>query len=162
MILGGYSLRKLEKFRKIHYKPIVFWWNRTYGIPEHVFLGYNFYMSGKSKIWILRKFDDLPKLPFECLGMVIMKRIKPGVWKPTTNAIQIFGKYATKNFIELNKEEAKAFMAGEVIRREFNVKKNGYVIVKFNGIPLGCGLYVNGILYSQIPKNRRIRVWKPS
>jgi NOL1/NOP2/fmu family ribosome biogenesis protein len=76
-------------------------------------------------------------------------------WKPTTSALQVFGKYATRNFISLEEEEARSFLAGESQSQEGNVEP-GYIVVFYKEEVLGCALYSKGILHSQLPKELRI------
>jgi hypothetical protein len=79
-------------------------------MPEETFEGYRFYRKASS-IWVISE-ADLPNLSYEALGMRMIS-LKDRPWKPTTCALQIFGRYATKNVVHLNEEQAKAFLAGE-------------------------------------------------
>lgn len=139
-------------------QEILAWWAERFGVPEEVFEPYDFFATGKGTIWALRRSERAPGgikgLRYEALGMVIMRRRKLG-WKPTTNAIQVFGRYAKKNVVELNEAQMRAFVAGEAVRGPFPGIEEGYVIVRYRGVPLGCGLYRRGMLISQVPKVRR-------
>jgi len=142
-------------FRKADRREVVSWWVERFGVPEEVFEPYEFYMKGRGTIWALRRTDKLPEgLKFEALGMVIMRKGKLG-WKPTTNAIQVFGRHARKNVVELDEQQMRAFVAGETINGPFEGLEEGYVVVRHKGVPLGCGLYRHGRLFSQVPKIRR-------
>ena len=142
-------------FRKANRREVIKWWAERFGIPEEVLEPYEFYLKGKGTIWALRRTDRLPiGLRFEALGMVIMRKSKLG-WKPTTNAIQVFGRYARKNVVELSEAQMRAFVAGEAIDGPFKGLEEGYVVVRYKGVPLGCGLYRRGRLISQVPKVRR-------
>jgi NOL1/NOP2/fmu family ribosome biogenesis protein len=127
-------------------------WQERFGISEQAFSGYRFFKKAQS-IWAISDVD-LPALSYEAIGMRIMN-CKDRPWKPTTSALQIFGRYATKNIIHLNGEEATIFLEGgsQVFESECEI---GYVVVFYRGDVLGCGLYSHGKLVSQIPKERRM------
>jgi len=139
-------------------REVVAWWAERFCVPEEVFEPYEFFITGKGTIWALRRSERAPRgvegLRYEALGMVIMRKGKLG-WKPTTNAIQVFGRYARKNVVELGEAQMRAFVAGEAVRGPFPGLEEGYVVVCYRGIPLGCGLYRRGVLLSQVPKVRR-------
>ncbi len=127
-------------------------WQERFGFSDQAFAGCKFFRKSNS-IWVINDVD-LPALSYESLGMRIMS-CKDRPWKPTTSALQIFGRYATKNIIHLNREEAMIFLEGgsQPIESEC---ENGYVVVFYRGDVLGCGLYSHGKLVSQIPKERRM------
>jgi len=127
-------------------------WQDRFGISEQAFAGCKFFRKAQS-IWAISDVD-LPKISYETIGMRIMS-CKDRPWKPTTSALQIFGRYATKNLIHLNQEEAMIFLEGssQVFESECEI---GYVVVFYRGDVLGCGLYSHGKLVSQIPKERRM------
>ena len=145
----------MVEFRKADRKEVISWWAKRFGIPEEVFEPYEFFVRGRNTIWALRRSDKTPwGLRFEALGMVIMRRGKLG-WKPTTNAIQVFGRHATRNVVDLDEEQMRTFVAGGTIRGPFPGLEEGYVIARYRGVPLGCGLYTHGVLKSQVPKIKR-------
>ena len=76
-------------------------------------------------------------------------------WRPTTCALQVFGKYATKNVIHLDADQARSFIAGDSQILDSGALP-GYVAVFYTGEVLGCGLYSHGRLISQLPKEGRI------
>jgi NOL1/NOP2/fmu family ribosome biogenesis protein len=81
--------------------------------------------------------------------------LKDRPWKPTTSALQVFGRHAKKNVVHLCEEEGRAFLAGSSLYLETDCQP-GYVVVFYRGEVLGCGLYSRGTLVSQIPKDRRV------
>jgi NOL1/NOP2/fmu family ribosome biogenesis protein len=143
-------------------------WRSRFGIEEDAFKGYKFYRKAQS-IWVISE-ADLPKISYEALGLRMIS-LKDRPWKPTTCALQMFGKSATKNVIHLNEEQARRFLAGETSGLEAECEAEykpeyepeykpecepGYVIVFYRGDILGCGLYSRGKLSSQLPKERRM------
>jgi len=96
----------------------------------------------------------LPRLSYEAIGMRIMN-LKDRPWKPTTSALQVFGRHATRNLIHLDSANSRSFMEGKTLAIESD-SESGYVVVFYRGEVLGCGLYSHGKLVSQIPKERRM------
>ncbi|OPY51896.1 MAG: hypothetical protein A4E49_02057 [Methanosaeta sp. PtaU1.Bin112] len=127
-------------------------WQERFGISEQAFSSCRFFRKANS-IWAIGDVD-LPALSYEAIGMRIIS-CKDRPWKPTTSALQVFGRYATKNAMNLNKQEAMIFLEGgsQVIESGCDA---GYVVVFYRGDILGCGLYSHGKLISQLPKERRI------
>ncbi len=77
--------------------------------------------------------------------------------KPSTTFLQLFGSLATKNTIELEKEDALKFATRQNIETKQDAE-TGYVILKYNGAALGCGFYKEGKIENLFPKQRKIRV----
>lgn len=144
--------RRGSLFEPMGKEEVVALLHSRFGIPGDAFEGCRFYRKAKS-IWVISD-EDLPNLSYEALGLRMIS-LKDRPWKPTTCALQIFGKYATKNVVYLNDCQAKAFLAGESQPLEAECEP-GYVVVFYRGDVLGCGLYSRGALASQLPKERRI------
>lgn len=148
-------------------------WQARFGIPEEVFSGLTFFKRGRM-VWA---FSETMVPPFVCetVGLRIMS-MREHPWKPTTYALQLWGRFATKNIVELDDSETRTFFAGETVQllaerenaahssrfvstAQFNIidsLETGYVIAAHRGAILGCGLYSRGRLISQLPKERRI------
>ncbi|WP_435067197.1 DUF7122 family protein [Haloplanus sp. C73] len=132
------------------------WWDERFGIPPETFEGYTFWEKGAGKVWIFAA--DLPSpTDVEGLGMTFL-RTRQEHWKPTTNAVQRFGSLATRNVIELDSDDAAAFLAGDDVDPEWDGDW-GYLVVAHEVAgalePIGVGLYVHDELRSVIPKGRR-------
>jgi len=131
-------------------------WHSRFAISSEVFSGYSFFRKANS-IWAMTR-AELPRLSYEAIGMRIMN-CKDRPWKPTTSALQVFGKHATKNLIHLQADSARIFLEGKSQEIGEDSTMNcepGYVVVFYRGEVLGCGLYSHGKLVSQIPKDRRM------
>jgi NOL1/NOP2/fmu family ribosome biogenesis protein len=137
-------------------EAVLDWWNERYGVPPETFAEYSFWEKGAGKVWAFFGETDSPTA-IEALGITFL-RTRQEHWKPTTDAVQRFGRHATKNVIELSREEAGRFVAGEDQRVEWGGDW-GYLIAAHDLAgerePLGVGLYLHGELRSQIPKGRR-------
>jgi NOL1/NOP2/fmu family ribosome biogenesis protein len=148
------SSRTKEVFEPLEYEEVVKMWQSRFAVAEDAFEGCRFYKKAQS-VWVCSD-ADLPRLRYEAIGMRMMS-LKDRPWKPTTCALQIFGKHATKNVLHLSPDQAAAFMAGETQDVSLDPEPEaGYVVVFYNGRVLGCGLYSRGRLISQIPRERRI------
>ncbi|USZ68976.1 hypothetical protein NGM10_04370 [Halorussus salilacus] len=137
-------------------EEVLDWWDQRFGIPPETFEGYSFWEKGKGKIWILRGDLESP-VGVEALGMKFL-RTRQEHWKPTMNAVQRFGRGATRNVIELTREQARRFARGETQELEWDGDW-GYLVAahEFAGEPepLGVGLYIHGELQSPVPKGRQ-------
>lgn len=157
--LSPSSSRTKGAFEPLDQGEVIDMWRSRFGTPEDIFEGYSFYRKAHS-IWVCSN-TALPRLSYETIGLRMIS-LNDLPWKPTTCALQIFGKHATKNVLHLNSEQAKAFMAGEgqIIISNFEPNTEltpGYVVVFYRGEVLGCGLYAReGKLISQLPKERRM------
>ena len=135
---------------------IVGLWQDRFGILVQIFDSFCFYRRAQN-VWA---FSDavLPTLRYEAIGLRMMN-FKEEPWKPTSCALQVFGRHSTKNAVHLTGEQSGIFFAGmsQVLETKLEAKiEPGYVVVFYNGDVLGCGLYSHGKLVSQIPKECRI------
>ena len=138
-------------------REVLGWWDERFGIAPGTFEGSTFWEKGAGKIWILA--DDAPSpIEVEGLGMTFL-RTRQEHWKPTTNAVQRFGRRATRNVIALTREEAERFVRGE--DQELDWEGDwGYLIATHELAgepePLGVGLYLHDELRSVVPKGRQL------
>ncbi len=78
---------------------------------------------------------------------------KQDKFKPTTNLLQVFGKHASKNVVEIDEGEKEKYIRGFDLEKEI---EEGYVILKCKKDILGCGLYRDKRIKNQIPKAKII------
>ncbi|EMA43282.1 DUF7122 family protein [Halococcus saccharolyticus] len=137
-------------------EAVLEFWDERYGIDSTVFADYTFWEKGSRKLWAFRGEIDSP-IAIESLGITFL-RTRQEHWKPTTDAVQRFGRHASRNVLTLSREAARRFVAGEDQEIEWDGDW-GYLIVAHDLAgarePLGVGLYLHGELRSQIPKGRR-------
>ena len=141
-------------------KEFVKYLEERFGIEKSAFSGFTFHETSE-KIYIFSA--DIPQKNLDGLRIVqtgiVAGRIfdKGGKFKPTTNLLQIFGKFATKNIVQLSEKEKEDFVRGlDIDNKAADGVENGYVIVKFGVDTLGCGIYSDGSIKNQIPKARRM------
>lgn len=137
-------------------QEVLDWWEERFDVPPSTFDEYTFWEKGAGKVWILHG-DVTSPTEIEALGLKFL-RTRQEHWKPTTNAAQRFSEAATKNVIELPREQAERFVQGEDQELDWGGDW-GYLIAAHELAgerePLGVGLYVHGELRSHVPKGRR-------
>lgn len=69
--------------------------------------------------------------------------------------MQILGKSAVKNRIEVNGEQVKRLINGSSIEVDAEVE-DGFVLIVWQGFVLGVGFYKKPVLKSHIPKFRPV------
>lgn len=82
-------------------------------------------------------------------------RLFPHSVKPTTFAMQLVGRHATRNVIDVGDEQVKALINGGVIDVESDASA-GFVLIRWRGFVAGVGLYRRPRLKSQIPRFRPV------
>ncbi|MEO0265676.1 MAG: hypothetical protein ABIM43_03570 [candidate division WOR-3 bacterium] len=124
-----------------------------FGIEETIFEKYH--LSEKGDVWITSKEAASVQLPGTSrVGIRLIRVFKDG-YKLTTAGIQLFGKFATKNVVEINEDKVRDYLEGKDLNvGELNCDE-GQVIVKCGEDFLGSGLYMKGKIKNQLPKGRR-------
>lgn len=82
-------------------------------------------------------------------------RIFPHSIKPTTFAMQVLGRAATANRIEVDEQQAKLLINGGTIELEAEAE-NGFVLISWRGFVVGIGMYKRPLLKSLIPRFRPV------
>jgi len=137
-------------------EEVLDWWETRFGVEPATFDEYTFWEKGAGKIWALAG-DVVSPIEVEAIGMKVL-RTRQEHWKPTTDAVQRFGRDATKNVIALDAADARAFAAGEDLEPDWDGNW-GYLIAAHEiagGVePIGVGLFTHGTLRSMVPKGRQ-------
>ncbi len=84
-----------------------------------------------------------------------MARVYPYSLKPTTFGMQVLGRQATRNVIDVSDEQARRLINGESLSIESDVE-NGFVLLRWKGFVAGVGFYKRPVLKSQIPRFRPV------
>jgi NOL1/NOP2/fmu family ribosome biogenesis protein len=150
--LSQSSLKNRSPFSPLDRGEVAELMESRFGIPPAALDGVNFYRRGRN-VWAF-SLPEIPNLRCESVGLRFLS-VRGKVPKPTTYALQLFGRFATKNVVDLSAAQAEKFVAGDRQKLEADLE-DGYVAVSYRGEVLGCGLYVRGELVSQLPKERRI------
>lgn len=130
-----------------------------FGMPPEVFAEYAILRWSKRGIWIINADNRPVQTPKpDSVGMAFI-RDKGKYPKLTTASSLLFGQHATKNLIDLDTEQLRAYYG----REEFpisasqlieNDEGSGYVMVRFQGFPIGIGVHrqAKSTLESAFPK----------
>ena len=134
-----------------------------FGIPESLFDDYILFNRGKHW-WLLRNSGlliSVSRLKVSMVGLRAFNQVGDFV-KPTTRMIQVFGHYATRARLEIGEGQLRKLVAGKISQVDMEIE-NGYVILLIKGQPLGLGLFINGMIRSQIPRKEiRLLTTKPN
>ena len=140
-------------------EAVVGWWVERFGLDPVTFDGYTFWERGAGKIWVFANDIQSPA-DVEGLGMTFL-RTRQEHWKPTTDAVQRFGREATRNIVVLEDDDARQFVRGHDTDPDWSGDW-GYLIAAHDiagGVePIGVGLYLYDELRSQMPKGRQRNV----
>jgi NOL1/NOP2/fmu family ribosome biogenesis protein len=132
---------------------------RRFGFPERLFRDWALVDHEDDVFITTPEVEEFSRVRPVRKGIRLVRVFRHGI-KPTTNAMQIFGRYATRNVIELTGEQASKFVQGEDLEIAADVNED-FVIVQHEGFTLGVGLYRHGILKSQVPLSRRTQGTRP-
>lgn len=129
-----------------------------FGLERALFDDYGLYMASKGRIYLgPRRVPDMPKIA--TVGLLVAR--VAGAVKPSTNLLQALGGHVTKNILDASREQAITYARGS----DFQVGKalpegvtKGYVLVRYDGAALGCGLLQGGIVKNMLPKAKRLEL----
>ncbi|VVC02470.1 Ribosomal RNA small subunit methyltransferase F [Candidatus Bilamarchaeum dharawalense] len=139
--------------KKIQSEVLAYLYSR-FGFDQKLFDNFGLYLGSKGKIYLGPK--QLIKEPKIVTLGIMIARADGGI-KPTTNLFQIFGKQITKNYIKISKEQAIVYVKGEDMNLgDIQNASDGYVLIKYGDIPLGCGFLKGHALKNMMPKAKRI------
>lgn len=137
-------------------QEVLDFWADRYDVPPEIFDGHTLWEKGAGKIWAYAG-EACDPARVEALGMTFL-RTRQEHWKPTTDAVQRFGRHATGNVLVLPRERTRRFLRGEAQDVDWDYDW-GYLIIAHEiagGLePVGVGLYLHGELRSQVPKGRQ-------
>ncbi len=127
-----------------------------FGIDRKIFEDYFFMINNKRKVFICNKLlsEFVGYGKFAALSLPFARM--DGMVKPTTLMIQMFGKHASKGFIDLDRKQAIDYMEGLDV--DVDSEDRGYVIIRYKEFNLGCGLLKEGSIKNQVPRAKRLSV----
>lgn len=149
------TLKKLDKEER---KELLSMVSDRFSIPLDEFREFNLYAGEKGKLFLLHKHAANF---VQAVHGVVTAGLPFGrvdrAFKPSTNFLQLFGKKATTGFISISREEAIKFAEGQDLTLK-EESGDGYVLVNFEGEPIGCGLLRGKELKCTIPKAKRLKL----
>ncbi|MFL2944841.1 MAG: methyltransferase RsmF C-terminal domain-like protein [Candidatus Poseidoniales archaeon] len=123
-----------------------------FGMDSEIWNNYEWYSGSKNKIYLANTLDIERIIP-ESKGICIFRLDKSP--KPTTNFLQLFGKYISKNYIEINNKNTIKYCKGDDLILESNKAiVPGFVLITNNKRFLGCGHWNGKLLKNQLPKSK--------
>jgi len=124
-----------------------------FGVRPELFEDYLFFRKQKSW-WIFRKtplLADVSRMKISRMGVKAFQQVGRFI-KPTTRFIQTFGHHASKARLVVEEGQLLEIMEGKGFDVDLGIDP-GYVILSLGERRVvGLGLYVNGLLRSQISK----------
>mgnify|MGYP001436350982 FL=1 len=146
-------LKVLEKEKK---QIILDYCIERFGIDSEIWKEYCWYSGSKNKIYLANTLD-LERIIPESKGICIFRLDKSP--KPTTNFLQLFGKYITKNYVEINNDNTIKYCRGEDLILENSTSIiPGFVLINNNKRFLGCGHWNGKLLKNQLPKSKFCKI----
>ena len=121
-------------------------------------LDYAFLKNEKGKLYCINsEFSsiDLSKLRINTLGLYFARQVDKTI-RLTIEGSQIIGKNASKNIVEITKEEMLDWLKGNDLTKEVSSKE--FIILKHKTDFLGCGKCKEGKIFNYVPKGRRINL----
>ncbi|HSB47477.1 MAG TPA: hypothetical protein VLD37_05665 [Candidatus Bilamarchaeum sp.] len=137
-------------------KDVLKYLDERFGLEAGIFKEHRLYLASKERVYLGPRFvpDDRR---IATLGILIA-RASSSI-KPTTNLFQLFGGRITRNFIPLSRDDAIAFARGDDLKLAAKPDAgDGYVLLKYGDIPLGCGLLKAGAIKNMLPKAKRLEM----
>lgn len=139
-------------------EQVLDYFDLRFGLKRNIFDDFGFYSGPKGRVIVgPKQYDD--RLSPDTAGLLIA-RVHKSV-KPTTNLLQIFGAKVTRNTITLSRSQTLKYLQGlDVKPGEDDVidATNGYVLLKYAGYALGCGLFQEGQVKNMLPRAKRIEL----
>ena len=130
-----------------------------FGLDRSLFDGLEFFERSKGRVFAVSKGASVQLNNAKPVTAGLLFARVHGSVKPSSNIIQLFGSKATKNFLVLDKEQAKQFIQGfDLDVSDFQGCTDGYIIIKYNSFPLGVGLLKTGKIKNMLNKGKRINV----
>ena len=127
---------------------------KQFGYKEK--LTYTLLKNEKGKLYCINNefaSIDLSKLRINTIGLYFARQVDNTI-RLTIEGSQIIGKNASKNIIELTKDEMLDWLKGNDLIKDIN--NNEFIILKHKNDFLGCGKCKEGKIFNYVPKGRRI------
>jgi len=124
---------------------------------------YLFFKDKKGKIWICTQEIgkiELKRLKIQKIGLYFGFFESKRKLRLSIEGTQLIGSLATKNVIELTREEMELWMRGLDLEKRLpksSKVSEGPVILKCGDDFLGSGVYREGRIMNMVPKERRIK-----
>ncbi|MBT5023425.1 hypothetical protein HOK51_07355 [Candidatus Woesearchaeota archaeon] len=149
---GSYKILN-SKERKNILKSIQEQWGCDIPVDDPIFL-----MNPKQKLFLTsRDIESLNLAEFRVdkIGTYFGMFDKNGL-RLSIEGSQIIGPCASKNVIELNRDQIKDWLQG--VNIDFKFDSNSFVIIKHDSDFMGCAKSTGNVLMNFVPKARRVKI----
>jgi len=128
------------------------YFSERFALPTETFSDFLFWKSAHAYGVIPKDAhaESLRSIKVHSAGMVILREVGQYL-KPTTHALQIFGRLARRNVLELNKENLLELLENRILTLCPPVEP-GYIILTYRQDILGCGLALPDRIVHQFPR----------
>ncbi len=115
------------------------------GIPRKVLDG--LVIEGSRRGWRIStpELDKIPKTPNDSYGLLAVRESG----KPTSFFLRAFHKHIRKT-VKVNLDELEVLLSNGQVEKE---SESGWVLITFDGVPIGCGHSNGKILKLEMPKD---------
>jgi hypothetical protein len=131
---------------------VLSYFDSRFGMPLELFADYH--LLERSKVYVLLRhaphLEALAFLKVRHVGLPVLRKIRHHL-KPTTAALQRFGRAATRHRIELSASQMAQLLGERRLQCHLDWEP-GYVVLLHAGDIVGCGVYTPGWLHSQLPQ----------
>ncbi|MBI4150030.1 hypothetical protein HY488_01355, partial [Candidatus Woesearchaeota archaeon] len=120
-------------------------------------LDYVYLLSRKNNLYFMnRDLEqlDMTNLRISSIGLYIGELLHEKELRLSIEGSQIIGSHATKNVIEVDKEQMRLWLKGHDL--DVQQESNAFVIIKHDADFLGCGKLKDKKILNFVPKTRRI------
>ena len=109
-----------------------------FGMPSSLFMDYGLYLGPRGRVFLGPKSVPV-SAKIVTIGLLVARA--DSTVKPTTNLLQAFGAHVLRNSVDLTEGQARSFIKGEdLLLAEAGSATDGYILARYLGYPLGCGL----------------------
>ncbi len=122
-----------------------------FGIPADRLDGHRLLLRGQHVYAVSRAAADAwDALQGGAAGVRILTVMGPGRFKLATRGAQFLGRWAVRNRCEVDDDGLRALVQGRSL--PWTGPERGFVVLAWEGIPVGVGLVRAGRLVSQLPR----------
>lgn len=128
------------------------YFDSRFGMPLDLFADYHL-LERRTVYVLLRQTSHLEALAFlkvRHVGLPVLRKIRQHL-KPTTAALQSFGRAATRHRVELSASQLAQLLRERKLPWHLDWEP-GYVVLLHADDVVGCGRYTPGWLHSQLPQ----------
>jgi NOL1/NOP2/fmu family ribosome biogenesis protein len=130
-----------------------------FGIPPEAFADHRLLLRGENLCAVRRETEELwDTLAVAYGGLKLLKLTGSGGYKPSSRGVQVFGRTATRNAVDLTDEELRALVEGRSLPQP---EGRGFVILRCRGVAVGVGLVRDAQLVSQLPRSVTMHLRMP-